>query len=375
MSIADLPLRELTRRPTRFAVATIVLGFLATLLLFLGGLLDGLFLGSTGALRAQRVDAIVYSSAARDSLLRSRIDSDLRNDVEAMASVGEVGGLGVVLLGGTRADEVAQSDEVLDVAVAGYEVPPAGLPEPPADGTAIADERLRSAGVSEGDVVLVGPAATPLTVVGFVDDTAYLLQGTMWVNLPTWRTVQNANRPDAAVADDVVQALVVRAAEGQSSDGLTRAIDLATNGATHSLSVDDAVYALPGVRQQESTFNQIIYSTLVVVLAVVGLFFSLLTLERIGLYGVLKAIGATDRRLFAGVVLQAAVVTVVAFVGGALLALLAAVSIPDGIPLQLTVGRFVFTFIGLLVAAVLGSALSLRRLTRIDPASAIGSGS
>lgn len=364
-----LPVRELRRRPSRFAVATVVLAFLATLLLFLGGLLDGLFLGSTGAIRAQRVDAIVFSADARDSFLRSRIDADLRADVEGVAAVGEVGGLGFVLLGAV----VPGTDELADVAVAGYEVPPAGLPEPPADGQGVADSRLRDAGASVGDVVLVGPAASPIEIVGFVDDTAYLLQSTIWVNLPTWRTVQNANRPDAAVSDSVVQALVVRGVDGNVVEPTV--IDLATDGATRSLTVDDAVYALPGVEQQESTFNQIISSTLVVVLAVVGLFFSLLTIERLGLYGVLKAIGASDRRLFAGVVLQAVVVTVVAFVGGALLALLAAVGLPDGVPLQLTGGRFVSTFVGLLVASVLGSAISLRRLTRVDPASAIGTGS
>jgi putative ABC transport system permease protein len=219
-----------------------------------------------------------------------------------------------------------------------------------------------------GDVILVGPAGSPIEVVGFVDDTAYLLQSSVWVNLATWREVQNANRPDAAVAGDVVQALVVRGTVSPAD------IDEST-GTTRSLSVDDAVLALPGVKQQRDTFNQIIYSTLVVVLAVVGLFFSLLTLERLALYGVLKAIGASTRRLFAGVVLQAVVVAVIAFAIGAVLAVLAAAALPAKVPLQLTPGRFVSTFIGLLVAAVLGSAISLRRVTRVDPASAIGSAS
>jgi len=35
----------------------------------------------------------------------------------------------------------------------------------------------------------------------------------------------------------------------------------------------------------------------------------------------------------------------------------------------------VIAFIGLLVASVLGSAISLRRVTRVDPASAIGTAS
>jgi len=363
-----LPIRELRRRPTRFLVATVVLAFLSTLLLFLGGLLDGLYLGSTGAVRAQNGDVIVYSSTARDSFLRSRITADVRSQVEAVRGVEAVGGLGFVLLGA----EVPGAADPADVAIAGYEIAPKGVPDVSTlyDGQGVADRRLEDQGVGVGDTLLVGPAKTEITVVGWVEDTAYLQQGTVWVNLATWRQVQNANRPDAAVADDVVQALVVR-----GSGDLATAIDAATSGATSTLTVDEAVLALPGVEQQTSTFNQIIYSTLVVVLAVVGLFFSLLTLERLGLYGVLKAVGASSGRLFVGVVLQAVVVTIVAFVAGSALALAASAVLPSGVPLQLEPSRFVFTFVALLVASVLGSAISLRKVLRVDPAAAIGTSS
>jgi putative ABC transport system permease protein len=364
----NLAVTELRRRPGRFAVATVVLTFLSLLLLLLGGLLDGLFLGSTGAIRAQRGDVIVYSASARDSFLRSRITADVREQVDALPAVTEVGGLGFTLLGAT----VPGERDLADVAVAGYELAPTGVPEPPPPGHAWADERLQDSGVSIGDTLLVGPAETPVVVEGWVEDTNYLLQGALWVTLDTWRAVQNANRPDAFVADGVVQVLVVR---GDTAAGeLARTIDAET-GTTSTLTRDDAVLALPGVREQKSTFNAIISSTLVVVLAVVALFFSLLTLERTGLYGVLKAIGASTRRLFTGVVLQAVVVTVIAFVIGGLLAFVADAALPGDIPLQLTPSRYASTFVALIVAAVLGSAVSLRRVTRIDPASAIGSAS
>ncbi|MBI4934202.1 MAG: FtsX-like permease family protein [Actinobacteria bacterium] len=362
----NLPLLELRRQPSRFIVATVVLSFLATLLMFLGGLLDGLYLGSTGAIRAQQADVIVYSESARDSFLRSRITSEQRAQVEAAEGVEEVGGIGFVLLGA----QVPGETDIANVAVAGYETPPKGVPAPPPDGQGIADTRLEDAGASTGDVILVGPQQTPIEIIGFVDDTSYLQQSSVWVNLPTWRAVQNANRPDSTVSDDIVQALVV-----SGTGDLVTSIDTATAGATSTLTKDDAVLALPGVKQQGDTFNQIIYSTLVVVLAVVGLFFSLLTLERLGLYGVLKAIGASTRRLFAGVVLQAVIVAVVAFVIGSLLAIGAAAALPAAVPLQLTPARFLSTFIGLVVAAVLGSAVSLRKVTKVDPASAIGNAS
>lgn len=359
-----LALTELRRRPGRFMVATIVLTFLSLLLLLLGGLLDGLFIGSTGAIRAQRADAIVYSANARDSFLRSRIDGDLRAEVEAADGVEAVGGLGVALL----AAQVPGESELADVAVLGYEIAPEGVPQVPPEGHAWADDTLQDDGAAVGDTILVGTAATPLVIDGFVEDTNYLQQSGMWVSLDTWRAVQNANRPDAAVADDVVQVLIV-----QGAGDVPAAVDATTAGATSSLSRDDAVFALPGVKAQNSTFNQIIYMTLAVVLAVIGLFFSLLTIERTALYGVLKAVGASSRRLFAGVVLQAVVVATVAFVAGAVLAVLISFALTASLPFELTPGRFAFTFVALVVAAVLGSAISLRRVTRIDPASAIGS--
>ena len=359
-----LALRELRRRPGRFLVATIVLTFLCLLLLLLGGLLDGLFLGSTGAVRAQPADAIVYSANARDSFLRSRIGPDVRAKVESTVGVEHVGGLGVLLLGA----EVPGQTTIANAAVIGYELQPTGVPPVPPSGHAWADSTLRDDGVGVGDTLLIGPAKSPVVIDGFVDDTNFLQQGGLWVDLPTWRSAQNANRPDAFVADDVVQVLVV-----QGSGDLPTSIDAATGAATKSLTKDEAVYALPGVQAQEDTFNQIIYMTLTVVLAVVGLFFSLLTLERAGLYGVLKAIGASTRTLFGGVMLQAVAVAVVAFCAGGALALLASLGLSGTVPLQLTPERFIFTLVALVASAVLGSAISLRRVIHIDPASAIGS--
>ena len=46
-----LALRELIRRPGKFVTATVILTLIAILLMFLGGLLDGLTRSSTGAIR------------------------------------------------------------------------------------------------------------------------------------------------------------------------------------------------------------------------------------------------------------------------------------------------------------------------------------
>jgi putative ABC transport system permease protein len=104
---------------------------------------------------------------------------------------------------------------------------------------------------------------------------------------------------------------------------------------------------------------------------VVGLFLSFLTLERTPLYAVLKAVGASSRQLFTGVVSQAVLITLVAVLA-AVAATWALTFVPLGLPTTMRVERVVETLVALGLTAVGGSIVALRRVVRIDPASAIG---
>lgn len=361
-----VPVRELLRRPGRFAVVGVSLALLTMLMLLLGGLLDGLFLGSTGAIRIQEADVFVYSDDAQKSFLRSRIDPDLRARVEAVDGVAVTGGLGVTLVAGHPGED----RELLDVAVLGYEQPTGPLGEPPPPGTAVADGALRNQGVEVGDVVTVGPTEIPLEVVGFVDDASYLLQQSLWVEARTWRQVQADSRPDGAVGEDVFQVLLVAAAPGTDAADLAARIDAAT-GTTTSLTRDEAVLSLPGTAQQNATFTALLGTAFFVVGLITALFFVLLTVERTRLFAAIKALGVPSSRLVSWSVLQAVVVAAGAYVVGLAVTMPLARVIPDEVPLRLETSRAVATGIILVVTAAVGSLLTLRRILRIDPASAI----
>ena len=125
-----LALREMRRRPGRFATATALLTLIAILLMLLGGLLDGLINRSTGAIRAQRADLVVFSATAEQSLLRSRITPEVRARVDTVEGVQDVGGIGVTQLG-ARVPGNGPRD-LVDVALFGYQTAPDGVPAPPA---------------------------------------------------------------------------------------------------------------------------------------------------------------------------------------------------------------------------------------------------
>ena len=365
-----LGLVELRRKPLRFAIAGSSLVLLSVLLLFLGGLLDGLFIGSTGLLRSQKGELIVYSSDAKDSLLRSRIDPEVRAQVEAVDGVAATGGIGVALVGG----EVPGENDLVNLSVTAFQLPVDGMSSDLALGAdqALADRSLEAFGVHVGDTVLVGSAKTPISVVGWIEDTNYLQQGGFFVQPDTWRQVLAESRPDSNLPPDTFQALVVELDSGADAATVAAAIDSATGGATSTLTRSEAVQALPGIKEQNSTFSAIIYVTLFVAGLVVALFFALLTLERIGLYSVLKAIGASSRQIFGGVVAQAVIVALVSFVLGGVLMWLLTLVLPAEIPVALVPARAVQIAVGLVVMSALGAAVSLRRVVRVDPASAIG---
>jgi putative ABC transport system permease protein len=365
-----LALREMRRRPGNFVTAAVLLTLIAALLMLLGGLLDGLILRSTGAIRAQRADLVVFSATAEQSFLRSRVTPQTRVRVAAVPGVTSVGGIGVTQLGARIPGNGPR--DLSDVALFGYEHAPEGVLAPPAPGEAWADSILRDDGVRAGMTLKLGPARTPVKVAGFVDDVSYSGAGTLWASPATWRSVQNANRPASSVGPGVFQALVVRTDRDPAA--VADAIDATTDGATSTVTRADAADAIGGVKQQRSVFNQIIGVTLVIATVVVALFFALLTVERTALYGILKAIGARSQTLFGGVVAQAVIVAAIAAAIGGVLALVFDAVIPPGaIPYQLVPGRVVTSAVSLVLAAVAGSAFSLRRVLRIDPASAIGS--
>ncbi len=364
-----LGLREMRRQPGRFVAAVVLLALIATLLMLLGGLLDGLIRQATGAMEAQRADLVVFSATAERSLLRSRITPEARDQVAAVDGVERVGGLGVTQLA-ARVPGNGPRD-LTDVAVFGYQIAPDGVPRPPAAGEVYADRSLERDGVSQGDVLTVGPARSELKVVAFVDDTSYSGAGALWAAPGTWRDVQNANRPASAVGPGVFQALVVQT-DGDAGAVAGR-IERTLGGDVEVVSVADAANAIGGVEQQRSVFNQIIGVTVAIAAIVVALFFALLTVERVAIYGMLKAIGARSRTLFGGVVTQAAVVALLAAVIGAGIAFALDLVLPPGsLPYELLVSRVVISTVALEVAAIAGSAFSLRRVLRVDPASAIG---
>ncbi len=363
-----LAMREIQRGKARFASIVAALSLIVFLVLVLGALADGLFFGATGAVRSTTASGYVFSADAEGSLVRSRLDEADVAPVSDAPGVTSASPVGVLLTGGQG------PEGGIDLAVFGLDVGAAGtpstlvegrLPDPGEAGTAAVDTRLKDQGVEVGSVISVG--GVDATVVGFVADAAYQLQPTAWTAVDTWRAMRDAVRPEQRGQPTAISAVAF------TTDGPPdlAAIAGAVEG-TVALTAEQTGLAIPGVEQQSSTLNSIIYTTLAVAGLVVALFFALLVLEKRELFAALKALGASTLRLGRGVIAQAAIASALGVVFGALLARLFGLAIPAQVPTLFRTETLVTIAVFTLVAGVVGALFSLRRIARIDPATAIG---
>jgi putative ABC transport system permease protein len=365
----NLAIAEFRRAKGRFTSITAALSLIVFLVLVLGALGDGLFFGGTGAVRSSTATAYAFSSDAEGSLIRSRLPLSAESELEAQNGVEQATAIGALI---TTTSSVPGG---ADVVVMGFvpEADPAGVPSQvvagqlptPAQPEGVAvDEALADAGLGLGTTLDVGGVQS--TVVGVVADAQYQGLPTAWTGFDTYGQMRAAVRPEAAGQPVEPSTFGLILADDQPVAELTPPAGIAV------LSNEETYLSIPGVREQKSSLNAIIGASLAVGGLVVALFFALVVLEKRELFAALKALGASSSRLGGGVVLQALGATITAVVVGAVAARAVGWLLPDDIPFLFRPETLVVSGTLTVVAGVIGAVLSLRRISRIDPATALG---
>ncbi|HSO03362.1 MAG TPA: ABC transporter permease, partial [Candidatus Limnocylindrales bacterium] len=235
----------------------------------------------------------------------------------------------------------------------------------PADPSGVAvDEALADAGLGLGTTLEVGGVTE--TVVGIVADAGYQGLPTAWIALESYAEMRTAVRPEFAGQEVEPSVFGLILADGVTADQLEPPAGIVV------ASTEETYLSIPGVREQKSSLNAIIYASLAVAGLVVALFFALVVLEKRELFAALKALGASTAKLGSGVVLQAIGATVTAVIVGATAAWLVGALLPNDIPFLFRPETLVFSAVLTVTAGVVGALLSLRRISRIDPATALG---
>jgi len=362
--------REIRRARLRFALLSGAVGLLVYLILFQQLLLGGLLQSFTSALDAQDGTVLVYSSAARKNVEGSVLTPDTVEAVRRVEGVAAAGRIGQGTF--TVVSEApGKSAEQVEASVFGFETGLPGAPTRIVQGVApsdvneaIASQEDVAKGFGLGATVRTEAGGVPLRIVGLTENSRFSVAPTLWVTYPTYEGLRRAANPDAtAVFPTLVAA---QPTEGVSPTEASTRVTAQVSG-VQALTRSQAVTEAPGVAAVQQSFSIILGLAFVVVTLVIGFFFLILTTQKASSLTLLRAMGAPSGYLVRNLVVQ---ILAVVGVGIALaLALLVGSTRSGGGSLPLTINPTTVarTSTAIVVLALAGSLVSIRRVLRLDP--------
>ncbi|WIN00800.1 ABC transporter permease [Actinoplanes oblitus] len=202
-------------------------------------------------------------------------------------------------------------------------------------------------GVTGGDVITLGGRQRRVAAVR--GDAAFSHLPVVWTTLDGDATVLalRTDGADVAAADRAIGTRTVRR---------------------------DVSYAAIGSYRSENGSLQLMRGFLFAIAAlVIGAFFTVWTIQRGPDIAVLKALGASTAALLRDALGQAAVLLLAGTLIGAALAAAVGAAVAGTVPFQLTPSTLLLPAAVMTALGMLGAALSIRRITTVDPLTALGS--
>ena len=372
--------REIRQSKLRFALVTAVLLLVSYLVFFLSGLASGLAGLNREAVDKWQADGIYLTDESDKSLTQSMMEADLADEVVAdetavLAQTNLIADNGVaksgVALFGIRPDEFimpepTEGDEFSDE----FEV--------------IASDSLKEEGFSVGDELDLSGSEVMLTITGFTDEARFNAAPVLYMNLEDFEKVRpgaaalpqqegSAENPDGqpATADqglpgetveqpEMVNAIVVK---GSQPDEVPDDLEY--------LESETFIENLPGYTEQNLTLTFMIYFLFAISAAVVAIFLYVLTVQKISMFGVMKAQGISSAYLSRSVIAQTFILAVIGVLFGFGLTVLTGQFLPAAVPVSFDYGMMAIYGAVLIVVAILGALVSVWTIVKIDPLEAI----
>jgi putative ABC transport system permease protein len=239
----------------------------------------------------------------------------------------------------------------------------AGRAEPGAGEVVIDQSVANASGIGLGDSVKIG--GSPLRVSGLAVGTMNIVNSIAFISAQEFERL----RPSPAT----VSFVLVRVAAGRSATSVAGEIERQVGGVTAQTSQALAGQERKVVGDMATDLISIMNLTgLLIGLAVMALTVYTATLSRRAEYGVLKAIGASARRLYATVLVQAGISIALALAVSVALTLALSVVVPlvkPGLALDLTALSLAKVALMALGIGAVAAVLPIRQIAGLDPAS------
>ncbi|MFD1927259.1 ABC transporter permease [Sporosarcina siberiensis] len=348
---------EIKKNKLRFILIIGVLMLVSYLVFFLSGLAEGLKDMNRESVDKWDATAIVLTVESDKSLYQSsmsleNVDDITADEIAVITQMNSIAGNGdnktnVSIFGINKDEFIMPNVTDGDVFTNENEV--------------IASDALKDSGFKIGDKLELSSTEESLTIVGFTNKARFNAAPVLYTDMSTVNRFKYGEAVDAN--KDTINGIIVRTKDVSS---------ISDNQDLEVTEIESFIQKLPGYTEQNLTLNFMIYFLFIISAVIVAIFLYVLTVQKISMFGIMKAQGISNLYLSKSIIAQTFILAAIGVVVGFGLTILTGAFLPSAVPISFDIPTMLFYGLVLIVVAIAGAVFSVLTIVRIDPLKAIG---
>lgn len=337
--------KEIKKNKVRFLILGSIIFLVSLLTFIISGLANGLSQDNASLIKDLPEGQFYMNKEGDETYNLSKIDSDLQDEIinkekDAVAFSIQMGFLN---------SETDKQHSVAFVTSTNSE-----LFENVEDGEIILDQSMEDKGIKVGDVLTNNQFSGEFKVKGFVDQKKFSHAPVAYINMKNYQEIYR-----------VMEMQLLFIPGGESSEQFT---------GLQSFSNKDFLNTIPSYKAEQMSLNMIVWFLVVISGMLFAIFFYMMNIQKVSLYGILKAIGMKTSSLFKIMWSQMLFITIVSLLLSISFSQLFKMIAPEGMPFHLTFETTVQLSLVFLFIGFIGATLSGIQIKKIEPLHAIQQG-
>ncbi len=219
----------------------------------------------------------------------------------------------------------------------------------------IIDQSMENYNIKMGDQIQLNGSTDEYKIVGITNDSKFFTVPVIYTDLSTYWKLQHTDKTTKTIS-----AIVLNNDVDVSGEGLVQVTE------------QDMISNIPGYTPEVNVFMGMIIALVVITCLVVGIFIYIIMIQKLWLYGIMRAQGIQSKTIIWSLFCQIFVLSGM----GVLMALIGVWAVKFVLPATLFFypSWLAYSLLGLaiIIMALLGGLISLPKILKIDPIEAIG---
>ncbi|WP_462422234.1 FtsX-like permease family protein [Salinicoccus sp. Marseille-QA3877] len=335
--------KEMMKYKTRYLILGSIIFLISFLTLIISGLANGLSYDNASLVKNMPEGTYYMESEAEEEYNFSEISESQREEIEGT----HPDAVFMSVQMGELEDEDEQKHGITYVTATENDIFPNVE-----KGEVILDESIKEDGIEAGDELSTNLMDDTFTVSDFAEQEKFSHSAVAFIHPDDFMNMYQSETYQLAFTED----------EEEDIDEMS------------AFNQNQFLNTIPSYSAEMLSLNMIIAFLFVISGMLFAIFFYMINVQKLGTYGILKAVGVKTMTLLRLMWVQMILVTLISLIIAIFLSQLITLILPEGMPYQLTLETSAVMAAGFFIIGFIGATLSGVQISKVEPMEAINQG-